>query len=150
MTENNLNLQAECKEPKAKRPGRWAAGVSGNPRGKKPGSGQLQKIRNELGDGVPALLKVLMTKALEGDAQAARLILERVLPALKPLEQPLEIQLPQGGTLVSKAEAVLSEAAAGVLAPSQAATLIGAIAGLAKIIEIDDLAERISRLEANQ
>jgi len=83
-----------------------------------------------------------------GGVQAARLILERVLPPVKAIEQAVELQLPDGGTLTAKASAVLSAAAAGSLAPGQAAQLIAALGTLAKIHEVDELAARITALEA--
>lgn len=88
-----------------------------------------------------------MLAAKRGDMQAARLILERVLPPVKAIEQAVELQLPEGGTLTAKASAVLSAAAAGELAPGQAAQLITALGTLAKIHEIDELADRITKLE---
>jgi hypothetical protein len=80
--------------------------------------------------------------------QAARLILERILPPVKPIEQAVALQLPERGTLTVKATAVLSAAAAGDLAPGQAAQLIAALGTLAKICEVDELAARIEKLEA--
>ena len=85
-----------------------------------------------------------------GDVQAARLILERILPPVKAVEQAVELQLPADGTLTAKASAVLSAAAAGDLAPGQAAQLIAALGTLAKIHESDELATRIALLEEKQ
>jgi Family of unknown function (DUF5681) len=131
-----------------KRAGRWKAGQSGNPKGKTPGSGELQKLRAALAADVPEILAVLGMAAKAGDVQAARLILERVLPPVKATEQAVALQLPDGGTLTAKATAVLSAAAAGDLAPGQAAQLIAALGTLAKISEVDELAARIDKLEA--
>lgn len=135
-------------ELKKKRPGRWKAGESGNPKGKPPGSGQLQQLRAKLAGDVPEILAGLVLAAKGGDVQAARLILERVLPPLKGIEQAVELQLPTDGTLTAKAAAVLTAAAAGALAPGQAAQLIAALGTLAKIHEVDELAARIEKLEA--
>lgn len=73
-----------------------------------------------------------------------------MLPPVKAIEQAVELQLPDGGTLTVKASAVLSVAAAVELAPTQAAQLITALATLAKITEIDELAARITSLEEKQ
>lgn len=135
-------------ELKKKRHGRWKAGESGNPKGKPPGSGQLQQLRAKLAGDVPEILAGLVLAAKGGDVQAARLILERVLPPLKGIEQAVELQLPTDGTLTAKAAAVLTAAAAGALAPGQAAQLIAALGTLAKIHEVDELAARIEKLEA--
>lgn len=130
-----------------KRVGKWKPGVSGNPKGKTPGSGELQKLRATLAADVPGILAGLVTAAKGGDVQAARLILERILPPVKAIEQAVELQLPNDGTLTAKASAVLSAAAAGELAPGQAAQLIAALGTLAKISEVDELAARITALE---
>ena len=128
----------------------WKPGQSGNPKGKTPGSGELQKLRASIAADVPEILAGLVLAARGGDVQAARLILERVLPPIKAIEQAVALQLPEGGTLTAKAAAVLSAAAAGELAPTQAAQLITALGTLAKITEIDELAARITALEVKQ
>lgn len=52
-----------------------------------------------------------------------------------------------GDTLSAKAAAVLDAVAAGELAPGQAAQLVSALGTMAKIIETDDLAQRVAKLE---
>lgn len=127
--------------------GGWKPGQSGNPAGRKPGSGELAKLRASIAKRVPELLEAMMKKALDGDVGAARLLLERAIAPLKASEQPVELKLPIDGTLTSKAGAVLSAASMGQLAPTQAAQLIMAIGSLAKVAEIDELAARITALE---
>lgn len=129
--------------------GPWKKGQSGNPRGRKPGTGQIAKLRAAIGERVPELLAAMMAKALEGDVGAARLLLERAIAPLKGIEQAVTLQLPNDGTLTAKASAVLSAAAAGELAPGQAAQLIAALGTLAKISEVDELAARIAKVEAS-
>ena len=136
--------------PKKKPPGRWKPGESGNPKGRTPGTGEVAAIRAAIADRVPELLAAMMTRALDGDTGAARLLLERAIAPLKGVEQAVTLQLPDGGTLTAKASAVLSAAAAGDLAPGQAAQLIAALGTLAKIHEVDELAARITALEAQR
>lgn len=126
---------------------RWKKGTSGNAAGKPKGTGKLQAMRDKLADDVPNILATLTTMAKAGDAQAARLILERVLPPLKPVESPAPIALPDG-TLTAQGRAVLLAVAGGQLAPTQGAALLGAIGTLGRIAEIDELAQRICALEA--
>ena len=133
-------------EPKKKRPGRWKAGESGNPAGRKPGTGEVAKIRAAIGDRVPELLAAMMTRALDGDVGAARLLLERAIAPLKAAEQPQALSLPDG-TLTDQGRAVLAAVAAGELAPGQGAALLGAIGTLARVAEVDELARRIEVLE---
>ena len=129
-----------------KKPKGWQPGQSGNPSGKKPGSGALQKLRATLAPEVPGILAALVDAAKGGDTQAARLILERVLPALKAVEPAQALTLPDG-SLTDQGRAVLASVAAGELAPGQGAALLGAIGTLARVTEIDELAARVAALE---
>ena len=126
----------------------WKPGQSGNPAGKPPGSGELQKLRAAIGEHVPEIINQLVTAARAGDIQAARLILERVLPPVKAIEQPQAIDLPEG-TLTDQGRAVLRAVAAGELAPGQGVQLLAAIGTLGKVAEVDELAARITALEKN-
>ncbi len=132
-----------------KRVGRWKPGMSGNPKGKAPGTGALQRLRASIAADVPDILAVLVLAAKAGDIQAARLILERVLPPMKAIEQAQTLALPADGTLTAQGRAVLACVAAGELAPGQGAQLLAAISALARIAEIDDLTARIDALERN-
>ena len=131
----------------AKKPKGWQPGQSGNPKGKPPGSGELQRLRASIAEHVPTILEQLIAAAQGGDVQAARLVLERVLPPVKAIEQAVELQLPDGGTLTAQGRAVLSAVAGGDLAPGQGAQLLAAIGSLARVTEIDELTQRIEKLE---
>lgn len=69
-------------DQRRKPPGRWKKGESGNPSGRKPGTGEVARIRAAIADKVPAILESLLARALEGDTGAARLLLERDILAL--------------------------------------------------------------------
>ena len=125
----------------------WKSGESGNPAGRKPGTGEVAKVRAAIADRVPELLAAMMARALEGDVGAARLLLERAIAPLKAIEQAQALPLPEGGTLTAQGRAVLSAVAAGELAPGQGAALLGAIGTLARVVEVDDLAARVAALE---
>ncbi|ART49126.1 DUF5681 domain-containing protein [Acidovorax carolinensis] len=124
----------------------WKPGQSGNPKGRPPGVGEVAKLRAAIAGNVPAILESLTTAALAGDVQAARLLLERALPPIKPVEATQALSLPDG-TLTEQGRAVLASVAAGELAPGQGAALLGAIGTLARVAEIDELARRIEVLE---
>jgi len=127
--------------------GRWQPGQSGNPMVRPPGTGEVAKLRAGIAERVPEILDRLTEAALAGDVQAARLLLERVLPSIKPVELPVELTLSEGRP-TEQARQVLAAAAGGALAPDQAVSLIGALAAVARIAETDELRERIERLEA--
>ena len=132
---------------KQRPPNQWQPGQTGNPNGRPPGQSQITRLRASLAADVPDILAGLVLAAKGGDVQAARLILERVLPPVKAIEQAVRLELPDGDTLTAKARAVLASVAAGELAPGQGAALLGAIGTLARVTEIDELARRIEVLE---
>ncbi len=135
---------------KAKATGRpWRPGQSGNPAGRKPGSGEVAKLRASIAEHVPAIVAQLVEAAKAGDVQAARLLLERVIPPMKSAELAQAVPLP-GATLTERGRAVLAAVEAGDLAPGQGAALLAAVGTLARVAEVDELAGRIAALEALQ
>lgn len=127
--------------------GRWKAGESGNPSGRKPGTGEVAKLRASIAVHLPAIITQLVTKAKEGDSQAARLLLERVLPPMKSIEPMVELTLPAGEGITAQGVAIVQAVAAGILAPGQGAALLTGLGTLARIKEIDELTARITALE---
>ncbi|MDL2216978.1 DUF5681 domain-containing protein [Desulfovibrio sp. OttesenSCG-928-M14] len=87
-------------------------GQSGNPAGRPKGS--VNKNLAMLRDAVEKVLPLVVDRALAGDHEAQKLILEKGLPKLRAVEAPIEFILPDAGEL-SPARAVLLQAAAGVL-----------------------------------
>lgn len=128
---------------------RWKKGVSGNPAGRKPGSGWIGSAREQLQkawDDEDGIRSRLIAKAKEGDMGAMRIVAERVLPALKAAELPTPMHLPEG-SLTKQAEAVLAAVSRGEVPAATGAQLLGAIGSMARVMEIDELKERIEALE---
>ena len=126
---------------------KWKQGQSGNPAGRPPGTGKVAALRKQIEEHVPGIITALVAQATTGDAAAARLLLERVLPPIRATEQAQAISLPDG-SLTEQGKAILGAVAAGDLAPGQGAQLLQALGSMAKLIETDDLAARIAALEA--
>ena len=127
--------------------GRFAPGNKASP-GRPPGRGPVAEMRAALATDLQQIIDTLKAQALAGDPQAIRIILDRVLPALRPVEMPTTLDLPADGTLADQARAVVQAAADGDLAPAQAAQIVTALGGVAKIIETTELMLRIEALEA--
>jgi len=128
---------------------RWKKGESGNPRGRPPGTGEIGRLRDAIRGALPGILDALIGKARTGDPQAAKLLLERTLPAVKAVELPEAVPL-EGSTLTDQGRAVLRLLSAGELGPERAAALLSAIGQLARVAEIDELTRRIEALERGQ
>lgn len=122
-------------------------GTSGNPAGRKPGTGEVAKLRASIAAHLPEIITRLVTQARAGDAQAARLLLERVLPPIKATEEPVSLTLPPDAGLTAQGAAIVQAVAAGKLAPGQGAQLLTGLGSLARITELDDLTRRIKLLE---
>lgn len=126
----------------------WRKGQSGNPHGRRAkGLATAERLRNALVDELPAILKSVVTAAKGGDMQAARTILERVLPPLKAIEVPAILEA-VSGSLTEQGQAVIQAMTQGMIAPGQAQQILGALGVQAKLVETSDLAERIAAIEA--
>ena len=128
--------------------GRWQKGQSGNPAGRKKGIPNPQARLRKMID-VEALVAKLHETAMKGNTRAAELLLDRALPTLRPVAEPVELPgLKDAATLTAKAERIVELAAEGKVSPDVATALLSAIGTLAKAIEIDELKRRIEALEA--
>lgn len=126
---------------------RFKPGESGNPKGKPLGTKHAStKLRDVIAGDLPRILATLRDRALEGDVQAASLLLSRCLPPLRP-ESATQAIKPSGASLGERAEAIVKAAVDGELPTNAAAELMGVLAGQAKILETIELERRIAALE---
>lgn len=128
--------------------GRFTKGNKASP-GRPHGRGAVAEMRDKLAQDLDKIIVVLRDQALAGDAQAIRILLDRVLPSLRPVELPTPLDLPMGN-LAQQARAVVQAVADGHIAPSQAAQIITALGGVVKIVEVTELTARIEKLEGKQ
>ena len=127
--------------------GRWKKGESGNPLGRRPGTGKVAQLRENIAQHLPEIIEKLVIKAKDGDSQAARLLLERVLPPVKPIEQSVKISFPVDADLSTQGQSIIQAVADGTLAPSQGSSLLTSLGILARIKEMDELEKRLTALE---
>lgn len=130
-----------------KKSGRWKPGESGNPNGRPPGLSEVGRLRASIAEHLPEIIKAQVEKAKDGDGMAARLLLERVLPAVKAAEETVRLELPEGASLTEQGEAIMRAVAEGVISPGQGAALLSGLGNVARLKEIDELAARIEALE---
>ncbi len=70
----------------------FAKGQSGNPAGRPRGVATKQtKLRAEIAKHVPGIVTKTVELAMAGDTTAIKILLDRVLPALKPTELPVAV-----------------------------------------------------------
>ena len=128
----------------------WAKGQSGNPAGKasKGTTEARAALRENILKQMPAVVRKLLAQAKAGDVQAARTLLERVLPAVKA--EALPVVLPAvaaAATATEQAALIVKAVASGELAPDVAGQLLSGIGQAVRIHEVDELERRIQELE---
>jgi hypothetical protein len=128
----------------------WRPGQSGNPAGKPKGCGERStEIRNLLHANASALAQKAVDMALDGDATALRICLERLCPALKSRDAAVQLAFPPNAALSEQGRAILTAMAGGQLTPDQCASLLGALSSQARLVEMETLEARIAALEAS-
>lgn len=128
---------------------RWKPGESGNPAGRKPGTTLAGKLRDAVGKEFDDITAAVIKAAKAGDMTAANLLLSRTCPAVRPVQEPIKVDM-GGATLTERAGRILDAVSHGDLAPMDAKALLDGLGAVAKIAEIDELTKRIEALEARQ
>jgi hypothetical protein len=118
---------------------KWQKGSSGNPRGRPLGTNEIGRLRAALAKHVPEIVAAMVEAAKGGDTAAAKLILERAIPALRPEELPVSLK-GFAGSRVEMIAAVIQAVADGKLDMSRGGRMVALLAPEA-------LEEKISRFE---
>ena len=129
---------------------RFKPGLSGNPKGRPQGSrNKVTLACSELLDGeAEKLTRKCVEKALEGDMQALRLCMDRVIPPRKDAPVTFEVPLMEAaGDAAPVIAAVFSALAAGHITPLEAQAVAGIVETFRRTVETSDLARRIDELE---
>jgi hypothetical protein len=123
---------------------KFQKGKSGNPAGRPKSENTV--LREKLQTLAPEIFERLAEKVEEGDMGAIKLVMDRILPSLRPTAQ--QITLPNSGeSLFQKADSVFSATVNGEVSADVSSQLITALAGMARIKEITELEQRIASLE---
>ena len=114
----------------------WHPGESGNPQGREPGTGKVQRLYAHIAaDDLAAIVTAIVTAAKNGDMAAARLVADRIWPALRPVDPPALVALPADATIPEQARAIVAAALDGRLPANQAATLLTALASVDRLAD---------------
>jgi len=125
--------------------GRFSPGASGNPSGRP--STESTALRAQLAEHGSAIAAVVVEAAIGGDLHAAKLVLDRISPPLKAHAAPILLDLPGPANATSTAAAIIRAAVDGDLPPDVAAQLVAAVGTLTRIIEVDEMKDRMESLE---
>ena len=128
----------------------FAPGKSGNPAGRPRGSRNkstllLEKLMIDDGEGV---VRSVVNLAKDGDVQAARLVLDRILPARKGRTVPFNLPVVETAADVLRAlSATVQAMAKGELTPEEAAIVSGVLETARKAIETVEIEQRLAAVE---
>ena len=124
---------------------KFEKGISGNPAGRPKNKTPATMLRKSIAKDMPAIINVLISMAKDGDVAAAKVLIDRVCPVLKP--QSLELCLPAIDSLSGQGNEIIKATLSGQIPPDTGLQLIAALSNQAKIIKIDELTKRIESLE---
>ena len=127
---------------------KFKPGQTGNPNGRPKDKTPATLLRKSIIGEMPEIINTLVGLAKGGDVAAAKVLLDRCVPALKPQSMP--INLPVNGTLAEQGGEIIRATLSGHISPDIGSQLITALANQAKIIEIDELTKRIELLESKK
>lgn len=143
-------LQGFTPQPN-KPPKGWQPGQSGNPKGRPVGSRNKKNvIAEEFEKDGSEVARVVMNAALEGDMQAANMVLQRLSPPLRARAEKVTFELTPDAPLHEQANQVLASVAEGAIDPETGKMLIDCIQSVAGIRAVDELEARLIALEDKQ
>ncbi|WJS98917.1 DUF5681 domain-containing protein [Novosphingobium humi] len=143
--------QPTAKKARAGNPS-WTPGCkSPNPSGRPKGIiDKRVKVTQALLDDAHSVARVVIDAALEGDIQAASLVLARVAPALKSTMEKVAFDFDASAPVATQVEQVLQAIADGAVSADVGKQIIDAISALSSVRATEDLQARIEALEAKQ
>jgi hypothetical protein len=131
---------------------KFQLGESGNPDGRKPGTGHRQQLfKNLVEPYKDELVNTAIKLAINGNEAMLRLFLERMLPC-KPVDDGITIEIPKSGSermevLLAWGDAILRATSNGEITPDQGRSIMAVIEAQRKNIETSDLTLRLAEIE---
>lgn len=99
---------------------------------------------------MPQVVAKMLEKALAGDMVAAQALTRLAIPAVRPTEEPVQVDLPTGQSLTEQGAAILEAVARGELGPLQGQALLSSLAALGQLRANDEFERRLAALEEHQ
>jgi Family of unknown function (DUF5681) len=124
---------------------RWKPGRSANPAGRPKGIvDKRSRVAAAFMDDAENIAKKVVAAALEGDLQAANIVLARLAPPLKARAEKVSFTLNKDAPLVEQASSILLAVSLGQIDPETGKLLIDCLKAFADLKVVDELEEKIN------
>ncbi|WP_323810403.1 DUF5681 domain-containing protein [Sphingobium baderi] len=130
----------------------WKPGCpSPNPKGRPAGLPDKRLLATQAAlDEMRNIVAMLVGRALEGDTNAASIVLSKVLPSVKAQMERVNFAFDSTAPISEQVAQVLDAIAAGAVAPDVGRLIIDSISRLADVRANEELEARIAALEEKQ
>ncbi|WP_333606234.1 hypothetical protein [Novosphingobium sp.] len=123
-------------------------GPSPNPKGRPAGVPDKRLLATQAAlDEMRNIVAILVGRALEGDTNAASIVLSKVLPSVKAQAEKVNFEFDATAPISEQVAQVLDAVAAGAVAPDVGRLIIDSIKSLADVRASEELEARIAALE---
>lgn len=124
---------------------KFRKGESGNPAGRPKGSGVARQLREAIESDLREIVESMVEAAKGGDVAAAKLLLDRAIPALKPTDTPVRVGF--SGGLAANSQQIIEAVGIGVITPDQGTKLLQGLGAAARVEEVSELKDRLLAVE---
>ena len=127
----------------------WTPGCpSPNPKGRPAGLPDKRLLATQqMLDELRNIVAVLVGKALEGDTNAASIVLSKVMPSIKAQAEKVNFSFDAAAPISEQVAQVLDAIAAGAVAPDVGRLITESIKALSDVRATEELETRIAALE---
>ncbi len=129
---------------------KWLPGQPSPNPGGRPRDTRTQALRSMILSEIPAVISQLLVQAKNGDVSASTLLMNKVLPNLKPTAEAITFDIASNDNLATIGQSIVDEIARGGISPDVGAQIITALSNQAKIEEFVTLEQRIAALEGSK
>lgn len=123
----------------------FKTGISGNPNGRPLVSATREQLRQSIKDEMPSILKMVIDKAKDGDMHAAKILIDRAIPALKPVAEPTGFVVAGNDKLVDMGRTVLDMTSRGELSTDEAIGLMKVLSAYTGVVVDADKSDATER-----
>jgi hypothetical protein len=121
---------------------KFEKGTSGNPAGRPSHAVTAAKLRELISaDDVQDILTAVITQAKTGDMTAAKIILDRVCPALKPQNETVILEIASNDNLGTIAQLIFDQVARGEITPETGSALFATLTAQDSAVKIQSRRE---------